>query len=102
MEVFEEDKLQSVLKGTSNNYFLFLQILVIYIGYPITKELIFRKFLVDRLSIYNKTLAVFTSGVIFGIFHLKLNKLFATMFVGWFYAYTYAETNNLLIPISFI
>ena len=101
MEAFEEDKLRYVLKGTSNNYYLFLQILVICIGYPITKELIFRKFLVERLALYSKTLAVFASGIIFGIFHLKLSKLFSTMFVGWFYAYTYEETHNLLIPISF-
>ena len=61
----------------------------------------FRKLLIDRLSIYSKTLAIFASGILFGIFHINIHQFFGAMFSGWSLAYSYVETGNILIPISY-
>ena len=74
---------------------------MVCISAPIAEEFIFRKFLIDRLAIYSKTLAIFASGIIFGIFHNNIHQFFGTMFLGWSLAYSYVETGNILIPISY-
>ena len=81
--------------------YIFLEFFVTCLAGPITEEFIFRKFLIDRLSIYSKTLAIFSSGIIFGISHEYLTKIFGAMLSGWALAYAYAETGNILIPISY-
>ena len=80
---------------------LLLRILVVCIGAPVAEELVFRKFVVDRLSGYSKALAIFASGLFFGIFHANFQQLFFAMFLGWVFAYIYAETGNILITISY-
>ncbi len=80
---------------------IFLNFFVTCIGAPISEEFIFRKFLVDRLSVYSKSLACFASGIIFGIAHSNFGQFFGTMFVGWALAYAYIETGNILISISY-
>ena len=66
----------------------------------IAEEFIFRNFLIDWLTIYSKTLAIFASGILFGIFHNNILQFFGAMFLGWSLAYSYIETGNILIPIS--
>ena len=61
----------------------------------------YRKFLIDRLSIYSKTLAIFSSGIMFGIFHTNFQQIFGAMFGGWALAYAYAETGNILLTIFY-
>ena len=51
--------------------------------------------------IYSKTLAIFASGILFGIFHNNIPQFFGAMFLGWSLAYSYVETGNILIPISY-
>ena len=80
---------------------IFLSFFVVCLTGPISEEFIFRKFLIDRLAIYSKTLAIFSSGIMFGIFHSNFNQLFPATLSGWVLAYSYAETGNILIPISY-
>ena len=80
---------------------IFLSFFVVCLTGPISEEFIFRKFLIDRLSIYSKTLAIFSSGIMFGIFHSNFKQLFPATLSGWVLAYSYAETGNILIPISY-
>jgi len=94
----EENTLKNESKNDSNIFFEFF---VICLAGPIAEEFIFRKFLIDRLAIYSKTLAIFSSGIIFGISHKNLLQLFGAMLSGWALAYSYAETGNILIPISY-
>ena len=68
---------------------------------PIAEELVFRKLLIDRLSVYSKTLAIFASGIIFGISHINIHQFCETLLLGWSLAYSYVETRNILIPISY-
>jgi len=86
---------------SEDNSNIFLEFFAICLASPITEEFIFRKFLIDRLAIYSKTLAIFSSGIIFGIFHINLPQFFGAMFSGWALAYAYVETGNILIPISY-
>ena len=80
---------------------ILLIIFVICIIEPISEEIVFRKFLIDRLALYSKKVSIFLSGLIYGISHRNLQQFFGTMFSGWVYAYSYVETNNILIPISY-
>jgi len=89
------------LNKSIKNSNIFLEFFVICLTAPISEELIFRKFLIDRLAIYSKTLAIFSSGILFGVFHKNFQQLFGAMFIGWALAYAYVETGNILIPISY-
>lgn len=97
----EEEKSKIISDKSFSKSNIFLNILVVCFTGPIAEEFIFRKFLIDRLSIYSKTLAIFSSGILFGIFHINLHQLFGAMFLGWSLAYSYAETGNILISISY-
>ena len=92
---------ENLKKATVNEPNIFLEYIVLCLTAPITEEFIFRKFLIDRLAIYSKTLAIFSSGIMFGIFHKNFGQLFSTTFSGWVLAYAYAETGNILISISY-
>ena len=93
-----KDIVKEVLTKNSN---IFLQILVICITAPIAEEFIYRKLLIDRLAIFSKSLAIFSSGIMFGIFHNNIHQFFGAMILGWALAYAYVETGNLIIPIIY-
>jgi len=95
------EKLQQITSGSFKKSNKFLNFFVVCISAPIAEEFIFRKFLIDRLMIYSKTLAIFASGILFGIFHNNIPQFFGAMFLGWSLAYSYVETGNILIPISY-
>ena len=96
-----EIKSNSAVNHSSIKGNIFLNFFIICFTAPIAEELMFRKFLIDRVAIYSKTLAIFTSGILFGIFHINIHQFFGAMFSGWSLAYSYAETGNILIPISY-
>ena len=100
MSIFIKKEKYSEKTGLENSN-IFLNILVTCITAPIAEELMYRKFLIDRLSIYSKVLAIFSSGIMFGIFHTNFQQIFGAMFGGWAFAYAYAETGNILITISY-
>jgi len=91
---------QMTIRSFSNSN-KFLDFFVVCISAPVAEEFVFRKFLIDRLAIYSKTLAIFASGIIFGIFHNNIHQFFGTMILGWSFAYSYVETGNILISISY-
>ena len=95
------DTSESLIFEEINNSNIFLKFIIMSITGPISEEIIFRKFLVDRLANYSKTLAIFASGIMFGIFHLNLQQFFGAMFFGWAMAYTYVETGNIFITMSY-
>ena len=100
ISIFIKKKIDSE-KTNLDNSNIFLNILVTCITAPIAEELMYRKFLIDRLSIYSKTLAIFSSGIMFGIFHTNFQQIFGAMFGGWALAYAYAETGNILLTIFY-
>ena len=90
------------MENESNmNSNIFLEFFVICLTAPITEEFIFRKFLIDRLAVYSKTLAIFSSGILFGIIHCNFVQFFVAIVLGWTFAYAYVETGNILITITY-
>ncbi|MCR5294571.1 MAG: CPBP family intramembrane metalloprotease [Lachnospiraceae bacterium] len=62
---------------------------------PVFEELVFRKFLIDRLRPYGEKLAILLSGLLFGLFHGNLNQFFYAAFLGGIFAYVYLRTGKL-------
>ncbi|MBO5908099.1 MAG: CPBP family intramembrane metalloprotease [Clostridia bacterium] len=69
-------------------------LLVVVIIGPLVEELIFRKVLIDRMSIYGDRLAVAVSSVMFGIFHGNLSQLFYATALGVALGYVYTKTRK--------
>ena len=79
---------------------MWLVILVAVVIGPIVEELIFRKFLMDKLGMYGDRLAIFVSAISFGIFHGNLYQFFYAAMLGFILAYLYSKTSNIWYPIG--
>ena len=73
---------------------IWLIFLVTVILAPIIEELLFRKFMIDRLSRYGDTLAITVSAVAFGLFHGNFYQFFYAALIGLVLGYMYCETGN--------
>ncbi|MDO4267548.1 MAG: CPBP family intramembrane metalloprotease [Eubacteriales bacterium] len=74
-------------------------LLTMVIAAPIMEELMFRKFLVDRLIPYGQKLAVVVSGISFGLFHGNWNQFFYAFLLGMVFAFIYSYTGKLRYSI---
>ena len=83
---------------TGSNYFL--NILVISIMAPIFEELLFRKFLIDRIKKYGDKVAIITSGLFFGLFHGNFTQFFFAAMLGMLFAYIYCKTGRIRYTIA--
>ena len=72
--------------------YLILAVMVV-IG-PIVEELIFRKLMIDRLSIYGDRMAILFSAVAFGLIHANLYQFFYATLLGILLGYVYTRTGN--------
>lgn len=79
----------------------FMRVLTVGILAPIFEELIFRKILIDHIAKYGKTLAIITSGLMFGLFHGNFQQCFFAAMLGMFFAYIYLRTGNILYTIAY-
>lgn len=77
----------------------FWRILTVGIGAPIVEELIFRKFLIDRIHKYGEGIAILISGMLFGLFHGNFAQFFHTTGVGLFLAFIYIRTGKVWYTI---
>lgn len=66
---------------------------------PIVEELIFRKLIIDRLSIYGDHIAIIFSAVAFGLMHGNLYQFFYATFLGVLLGYVYTKTRNVKYTI---
>lgn len=74
-------------------------LLVIVIG-PIFEELVFRKILIDRLSVYGDRLAIIVSSVAFGLHHGNLSQFIYTTIAGIVFGHIYTKTRRIIYPIG--
>lgn len=79
---------------------LWLRLLIVVIVGPIIEELIFRRFLVDRMRRYGERLAVVVSGLMFGLFHGNFSQFFYAFFLGVIFGYLYLRTGKLRLTIA--
>ena len=66
---------------------------------PIVEELIFRKLMIDRLSIYGDRMAIIFSAVAFGLMHGNLYQFFYATLLGALLGYVYTHTRNIKYSI---
>ncbi len=68
---------------------------------PVMEELVFRKFLLDRIAGYGHWTAMLVSGVIFGIAHGNFYQFFYAFGLGMVFAYIYLHTGKIRYTIGF-
>lgn len=66
---------------------------------PIFEELIFRKLLLDRLSVYGSRFAILVTAVAFGLFHGNLDQFFYATLVGIVLGYVAIKSGNWLFSV---
>lgn len=76
-----------------------LSILIVGIIAPIVEEIVFRKLLIDRMIVYGEAVAIFFSGIVFGIFHGNFQQCFFAAMIGFCFAFVYAKTRNIKYTI---
>lgn len=74
-------------------------ILVVVIAAPIVEELVFRKFLVDRLTKYGQGLAILVSAVAFGLYHGNIIQFVYATLLGMVLAYVYIKSGKIKYSI---
>jgi len=78
-------------QGQSPLYLLVFFVIVA----PVCEELIFRKWIMDRLLPYSETLAVVTSGLLFGLMHGNFYQFFYATALGMLFGVVYVKTGRL-------
>lgn len=73
--------------------------LVAVILAPIIEELLFRKLLIDRISVYGDKVAILVSGTMFGLFHGNLFQFFYAFGLGCMLAYIYVKSRDIKYSI---
>lgn len=87
----------SELIGSLNMWFVFI---FVVIAAPVFEELLFRKFLCDRVAKYGQGTAIILSGLMFGLFHGNFQQFFYAFFIGCFFAFIYLKTGNIKYTIG--
>lgn len=83
--------LEEVMSGMS----IWMIALTTVVIAPVMEELMFRKYLVDRLVPYGQKTAVVMSGVLFGLFHGNFYQFFYATLLGMIFAYIYSATGRI-------
>ena len=68
---------------------------------PIMEELVFRKFLLDRIAGFGHWTAMAVSGLVFGIVHGNFYQFFYAFGLGMIFAYIYLHTGKITYTIGF-
>lgn len=79
---------------------LFLKVLCLVVLAPCFEELLFRRWLIDRMRPYGERLAVITSALMFGLFHGNLSQFFYAAALGALFGYVYIRTGRLRYTIA--
>ncbi|MCR5307238.1 MAG: CPBP family intramembrane metalloprotease [Oscillospiraceae bacterium] len=66
---------------------------------PVVEEMLFRKILIDRIRKYGNVAAILLSGLLFGLFHGNFTQFFFASMLGFFFAFIYIRTGNILYTI---
>ena len=74
---------------------LVLKVLCLVVLAPLFEELLFRRWLIDRMRPYGERLAVILSSLMFGLFHGNLSQFFYAAALGALFGYVYVRTGKL-------
>lgn len=78
---------------------MYLTIPIVVIIGPIVEEIIFRKVLIDKMSIYGKRMAIIASSFAFGFFHGNFSQLLYATLLGFLLGHIYAKTGRVRYTI---
>ncbi len=87
----QENPIIEVLEGMNP----WIMILTTVLIAPVMEELMFRKFLIDRIVPYGQKTAVLVSGLAFGLFHGNFFQFFYACMLGGIFAYLYSTTGRI-------
>ena len=90
---------QNAVSDMIDNFPLPLIIVLTVIMAPVFEELIFRKLLLDRLSVYGNKFAIIVTAVAFGLWHGNLDQLFYATLVGMVLGYVAVKSGNWLYSV---
>lgn len=76
-------------------------LLAAVIAAPIMEELVFRKFLLDRIAGYGHWTAIMVSAVLFGVAHGNFYQFFYAFGLGAVFSYIYLHTGKIVYTIGF-
>ena len=88
------------LNDVINSTPVWLLVLVVVIIGPIIEELMFRKVMIDRLSGYGASVAIWVSAVAFGLFHGNFYQFFYAALIGLVLGYIYTKTGRIEYTIG--
>lgn len=76
-------------------------VMAVVIVAPIMEELVFRKFLLDRIAGYGHLTAMLVSAFLFGVAHGNFYQFFYAFALGMIFAYVYLHTGKIAYTIGF-
>lgn len=91
-----ENGVEEIVENTP----VWLIFIVMVVLAPIVEEIIFRKVMIDRLSIYGDRAAIIFSAVAFGFMHGNLYQFFYAALLGALLGYVYTSTRNVKYTIA--
>ena len=91
---------ENALDAAISNTPIWLIFILMVIVAPIVEELIFRKLMIDRLSIYGDRMAIAFSALAFGLIHGNLYQFFYATLLGALLGYVYTHTRNIKYTIA--
>ncbi len=77
-----------------------VMIVIVAVLAPVWEELLFRKFLIDRVVNYGEVTAMLMSGVMFGLYHGNLAQCAYAFAIGCFLAFIYIRTGKIGYTIA--
>lgn len=98
--VLKGSAVQNTLVDVISSGSIWTNIFYVVICAPIIEEYVFRKLLVNRTLRYGQGVAVFVSGLLFGLFHGNLNQFVYAFPMGLFMAFLYVRTGKLKITVA--
>lgn len=100
IESIKGQEISNAIADQINSSSPLVNLIVAVLLAPIFEELICRKLIIDRLLPYSETLAVVTSGLLFGLIHGNFYQFFYAMLLGMLFAVVYIKTGNIFHTIG--
>ena len=100
IENLQGQEISNAIADRINDSSPMVNFIVVVLLAPIVEELICRKLIIDRLLPYSETLAVVTSGLLFGLIHGNFYQFFYAALLGMLFAVVYVKTGNIFHTIG--
>ena len=95
----KQSEVENVMASLTSQISPWVNFLVVVIAAPVMEELLFRKFIIDRISHYGEGVAIVVSGLMFGLFHGNLNQFVYAFLIGVLFGFIYIKTRQIKYTI---